>query len=174
MKSSLGDYITEFMCAACNNSRQQNQYVPNVNVSSFKIGNITFNNVKGYSIVHSDYIKFYPYVQMAYDRFDSGNDNARVVTEGINVLAQHESAIRPVEYVEIGWYNPKPSESLVINSNMWSTHVRAVNAHGKIQYCRVVAVSYFKYSQHYQGWNSDMASLRRRQFKKLFNWRNSI
>lgn len=94
-----------------------------------KIGGITFNNTN--QIVAQQTIKFYPYIQMAYDKFISEADDAGQETLGVNVLAQHESTIKPYNMLELGWANSKPNESLNITSNQWSTHARAVNKYGK-------------------------------------------
>ncbi len=98
--------------------------------NSFKIGGITFNKAKGVATPSNNLIKFYPYVQMAYEYFtDSSNSSVRTAT--VDVLAAHESSLKPVDYVEVGWYNPSPSNSLEIGSNQWSTHLRAINKWGK-------------------------------------------
>lgn len=155
-KSANGDYTTEFACEECGNSRTQThntsvvaQYdltlgvqsyigspnegnaVPANSNGSFTVNGVTFNNAAGYAIPHQTKITFYPYVQMAYDIFENGEDNANYKTYAVNVLAQHPSTIQVNDYVEVGWHNPSPQNSLVIESNMWSTHARAVNAYGK-------------------------------------------
>jgi len=155
-KSSNGDYSTTFACLQCGNSRTQTHSIRNkavykvtIGVQSFigspNTGNavpadstsrftargVTFNKAAGFAIPHSTMIKFYPYVQMGYDIFNESGDNAGYTTMGVNVLAQHVSAIKVNDYVEVGWYNPNPSMSLIINSNQWSTYVRAVEAFGK-------------------------------------------
>lgn len=99
--------------------------------SSFTAGGVTFNRAKGYPISSGNWIKFYPYVQMGYDTPATGADGSGVVTRAVNVLAAHESSIKPVDYVEVGWTNPNPSASLTINSTQWSTHKRSVDKWGK-------------------------------------------
>lgn len=99
--------------------------------SSFTAGGVTFNHAKGYPISSENWIKFYPYVQMAYDTPATAVDGSGVVTRAVNVLAAHESSIKPVDYVEVGWTNPNPANSLTLNSTQWSTHKRAVDKWGK-------------------------------------------
>jgi hypothetical protein len=155
-KSGSGDYSTTFACLKCGDSRTQTHQLINkadykvtVGIQSFigspNTGNavpedstggftacgVTFNKAAGFAIPHSTMIKFYPYVQMGYDVFNESGDNAGYTTMGVDVLAQHVSAIKVNDYVEVGWYNPNPSMSLTINSNQWSTYVRAVQAFGK-------------------------------------------
>ncbi len=94
--------------------------------STFKAGGITFNKATGYAIPNTEVIKFYPYVEMLYELpMKSGG------TKSVNILAAHESSITPVDYVDIGWFNSSPNNSLTINSNQWSTHKRAVDKYGK-------------------------------------------
>lgn len=99
--------------------------------SSFTAGGVTFNHAKGYPISSENWIKFYPYVQMAYDTPATAVDGSGVVTRAVNVLAAHESSIKPVDYVEVGWTNSNPANSLTLNSTQWSTHKRAVDKWGK-------------------------------------------
>ncbi|MDN5300928.1 MAG: hypothetical protein PWQ60_442 [Thermoanaerobacteraceae bacterium] len=155
-QSAGGDYSTTFACLECGDTRTQTHitndkavYDLTVGVKSFigspntgnktsdyktetfTAGGITFKNVKGFAIPHDIMIKFYPYIQMAYDMFDNAGDEASYKTYAVNVLAQHLSAMKVNDYIEVGWYNPNPSMSLTINSNQWSTYVRAVEAFGK-------------------------------------------
>ncbi len=93
--------------------------------SSFVINGIRFNTARGYAVPSGNLIKFYPYVQMAYDL--PGN----TASIPVNVLAGYESTIKPVDYIEVGWTNTNTTNSLTLNSNQWSTHARAVSKWGK-------------------------------------------
>lgn len=105
--------------------------VPSISPTSFSAGGITFNRARGYAIHQNNLIKFYPYVQMAYDLPATNADGSGVTTRAVNVLAAHESSIKPVDYLEIGWYNPRPNMSLTMNSTQWNTHARSVSRWGK-------------------------------------------
>lgn len=144
-----GDYRTSFECD-CGDSKRQSWTMPglqtrtaslavqsyigrensgnattNFQPTSFKNNNVTFSNgnngkVTGYAVNNSKLIKFYPYIEMLY-QIPNGMEGK------VNVLAQHESSIKPVDYVDIGWFNSNQSNSLTINSTQWSTHARAVS-----------------------------------------------
>ena len=73
--------------------------------------------------VSQNTISFYPYVKMKYE-----NKNGTV--KDLNVLSKYQSKITPVSTVEIG-FKGGSSDSIAIGSDNWSTHQRALNAHGK-------------------------------------------
>lgn len=152
-KGSKGDYNTKFACSECGNSMSQKHRTNNVeykstlgvqtfigayglgniasshSINSINAGGVTFNKAKGFSIPNNELIKFYPYVQMTYDLPATNADGSGINTQDINVLAAHESAIKPNDYVEVGWVNPR-NESLNLNSTQWSTHGRSVSVWG--------------------------------------------
>lgn len=73
--------------------------------------------------VKQNTIKFYPYVKMKYeDKYGNIKD--------LNVLSRYESVITPISTVEIG-FRGGANDSITIGSDNWSTHQRALNAHGK-------------------------------------------
>ena len=141
------DYITQFTCGdsprtqyhtssdsaeysamlgvktyigVANNGNIGTNFVSN----SFTAQGINFTRAKGHATQSGKLIKFYPYVQMGY-QLPGGN------VTNVNVLAGHESIIRPIDYVEVGWVNPNVNNSLTLNSNQWSTYARAVSKWGK-------------------------------------------
>ncbi|MCL0081570.1 hypothetical protein M1N64_05010 [Peptococcaceae bacterium] len=101
-------------------------------VDSSSTGFNHFNSARGVVIPGKE-VSFYPYVQMAYDQFNSTEDTAGFETKTVNVLAQHPSTIQLFDYVEVGWLRENLDsvyKSMKVSSNMWTVSKRAVDKWG--------------------------------------------
>ena len=87
-----------------------------------------YTNVQGFVVNNTAPIEFYPYVEMFYDTTTGLTD------QPVNVLAGHKSIIVPQDYVEIGYLtasaNSETSTGLLLQSQQWSTHQRAIQLAG--------------------------------------------
>lgn len=83
-------------------------------------------------------IKFYPYIRMTY-MINSLDDATKEAQNTDNtgytqdtrkdtyVISEYESSILPNDAVNVEWSNPKDGESLLLTSQQWSVHQKAVN-----------------------------------------------
>lgn len=99
-----------------------------------KTGKHTTNNV----IQGTQQIKFYPYIRMTYmlNTLDEATKEAQNtdatgykqdVRKDTYIISEYESKILPNDAVEVGWENPKDGESLLLTSQQWSVHQKAIN-----------------------------------------------
>lgn len=81
-------------------------------------------------------IKFYPYIKMTYmtnslklAELEEANTDTYVNKTRYEtyVLSEWESSILPSDAVEVGWKNNNEGESLMLTSQQWSLHQKAVN-----------------------------------------------
>lgn len=81
-------------------------------------------------------IKFYPYIKMTYmtnslklAELEEANTTTYVNKTRYEtyVLSEWESSILPSDAVEVGWKNNNEGESLMLTSQQWSLHQKAVN-----------------------------------------------
>lgn len=83
-------------------------------------------------------IKFFPYIRMTYmlNTLDEATKEAQNtdstgykqdVRKDTYVISEYESRILPSDAVEVGWTNPKDGESLMLTSQQWSLHQKAIN-----------------------------------------------
>lgn len=98
------------------------------------IGKHTENNI----IQCKQEIKFYPYIRMTYmvnSLDDAIKEEENTYETGYNqdvrkdtyVLSEWESSVLPSDAVTVSWKNKNEDESLLITSQQWSVHQKAVN-----------------------------------------------
>lgn len=98
------------------------------------IGKHTENNI----IQCKQEIKFYPYIRMTYmvnSLEDAIKEEENTYETGYNqdvrkdtyVLSEWESSVLPSDAVTVSWKNKNEDESLLITSQQWSVHQKAVN-----------------------------------------------
>ena len=80
-------------------------------------------------------IKFFPYIKMTYmtnslklAELEEQNKTTYVAKSRYEtyVLSEYESSILPSDAVEVGWMNNNQEESLLLTSQQWSLHQRAI------------------------------------------------
>lgn len=84
-------------------------------------------------------VKFYPYIHMTYmlnnlkdaeleeqNRYETGSKKPEV-RKDTYVLSEWESSVLPADAVTVEWKNDKEKESLVLTSQQWSVHQKAIN-----------------------------------------------
>lgn len=83
-------------------------------------------------------IKFYPYIRMTYmiNSLDDATKEAQNtdntgykqdVRKDTYIISEYESSILPNDAVNVEWSNPKDGESLLLTSQQWSVHQKAVS-----------------------------------------------
>ena len=96
------------------------------------IGKHTENNI----IQCKQEIKFYPYIRMTYmvnslDDAIKEEQNVDAYKQDVRkdtyVLSEWESSVLPADAVTVSWKNNNENESLVLTSQQWSVHQKAVN-----------------------------------------------
>jgi hypothetical protein len=97
---------------------------------TFKVGSVTFSNnslskAYGYSFNNDKFMRFNPYIRMKYSTASNPNDWSYAY-----VLSDHRSEIKNSDYVDIG-FTKSTENSLIIDSNQWTTNKRAISALGK-------------------------------------------
>lgn len=84
-------------------------------------------------------VRFYPYIHMTYmlnnlkdaeleeqNRYETGSKKPEV-RKDTYVLSEWESSVLPADAVTVEWENDHEKESLVLTSQQWSVHQKAVN-----------------------------------------------
>lgn len=83
-------------------------------------------------------IHFYPYIRMTYmlnnlkdaedeEKNTDANGYVNDVRKDTYVLSEHESTVLPADAVRVEWRNDYGDENLILTSQQWSVHQKAIN-----------------------------------------------
>ena len=96
----------------------------------------TGNHFMNYITQGNQQIKFYPYIKMTYmtnslslaEKEEANQSTYKQNTRyDTYVLSEYESAILPSDAIEIGWQNNSTKDTLLMTSQQWSLHQKAIN-----------------------------------------------
>lgn len=83
-------------------------------------------NNSGYMVQGNRLLKFYPYINMTYQKV--GQD--KETKTDVKILSQYESKLLPNDFAEAAWKNSDSENAVLVESAQWSIHARAVNGNG--------------------------------------------